>query len=35
MVEIQVTCENGGAGPVKLRLVIGDDWGSTGVIKMP
>ncbi|WP_148678141.1 hypothetical protein [Vulcanisaeta distributa] len=30
-VEVQVTCENARAEPVRLRLTIGDDWKSTSI----
>ncbi|WP_054853918.1 hypothetical protein [Vulcanisaeta distributa] len=30
-IEVRVTCENGRAEPVRLRLTIGDEWGSTRI----
>ena len=34
-IEVQVTCENGRAEPIKLRLTIGDDWDNTDVVNQP
>ncbi|WP_054849050.1 hypothetical protein [Vulcanisaeta sp. JCM 14467] len=34
MIEVQVTCENGRAEPVRLKLIIGDDWDHTDVVKV-